>query len=93
MLDEARRIADYVIIDSPPLTDVVDALPLARSVDDVLLVVRIGRTRLNKLTQLGELLVENGIRPMGFAVVGSTSRGSGVDLLLRAPRGRFRPVL
>ena len=58
MIADAREIADYVIIDSPPLTDVVDALPLASYVDDVLLVVKLGRTTLSKLSQLGELLVE-----------------------------------
>jgi capsular exopolysaccharide synthesis family protein len=71
MIDDAKRIADYVIIDSPPLTDVVDALPLVSYVDDVLVVVRLSRTRLAKLAQLGELLAENGIRPVGFAVVGT----------------------
>jgi len=77
MLERARMLADYVIVDSPPLTDVVDALPLARYVDDVLIVVRPGTTRLSKLTQLGELLAENGIRPMGFAVVGTRPPGRG----------------
>ena len=70
LIADAREMADYVIVDSPPLTDVVDALPLARYVDDVLMVVRIGRTQLPKLQQLGELLAENNIRPAGFAVVG-----------------------
>ncbi len=37
LINDAKEIADYVIIDSPPLTDVVDALPLANYVDDVLL--------------------------------------------------------
>ena len=77
MLERARMLADFVIVDSPPLTDVVDALPLARNVDDVLIVVRPGTTRLSKLTQLGELLAENGIRPMGFAVVGTRPPGRG----------------
>ena len=77
LLEEAKELADYVIIDSPPLTDVVDALPLARNVDDVLLVVRPGTTRLSKLNQLGELLAENGIKPMGFAVVGTPPPGRG----------------
>ena len=77
MLERARLLADFVIVDSPPLTDVVDALPLARNVDDVLIVVRPGTTRLSKLTQLGELLAENGIRPMGFAVVGTKPPGRG----------------
>jgi succinoglycan biosynthesis transport protein ExoP len=70
MIEDARRLADYVIIDSPPLNEVVDALPLARQADDVLIVVRLGKTRMDKIAQLGELLGENGIRPAGFAVVG-----------------------
>jgi capsular exopolysaccharide synthesis family protein len=71
LIAEARRLADYVIIDSPPLTDVIDTLPLVDYVDDVVLVAGIGRTHLRKLTQLGELLAENGVRPAGFAVVGT----------------------
>jgi capsular exopolysaccharide synthesis family protein len=70
MIEDARELADYVIIDSPPLNEVVDALPLAREADDVLIVTRLGSSRLDKITQLGELLAENGIRPAGFAVVG-----------------------
>ena len=74
MLEEARKLADYVIVDCPPLTDVVDALTLARDADDILLVVRPGTTRLSKLNHLGEILAENGIKPMGFAVVGASRR-------------------
>jgi capsular exopolysaccharide synthesis family protein len=71
LIEHAKEIADYVIIDSAPLTDVVDALPLVGYVDDVLLVVRLGRTQLAKLERLGELLAENGIKPAGFAVIGT----------------------
>jgi capsular exopolysaccharide synthesis family protein len=70
LIQEARELADYVIIDSPPLTEVVDALPLARLADDVLIVTRLGNSRLSAISRLGELLAENGIRPVGFAVVG-----------------------
>ena len=70
MIEEARKLADYVIIDSPPLNLVSDAVPLARASDEVLIVVRIGQTRINRITELGELLAENGVRPAGFAVVG-----------------------
>ena len=71
MLDDARQLADFVIVDSPPLNEVVDSFPLALKADEVLLVVRIGRSRLDKIAQLAELLAENGIRPVGFAVVGT----------------------
>ena len=43
MLREASELADYVIIDSPPLTDVIDALPLAAYADSVLIVSRSAR--------------------------------------------------
>jgi tyrosine-protein kinase len=75
MIKEARRLADYVIIDSPPLNEVIDALPLARQADDVLLVTRIGQTRLDKLSQLADLLAESGITPIGFAVIGTPRPG------------------
>ena len=71
MIEDARHMADFVIIDSAPLNEVVDALPLAVRSDEVLLVVRLGVTRLDKLSQLAELLAENGVRPAGFAVVGT----------------------
>jgi capsular exopolysaccharide synthesis family protein len=77
MIEEARGLADFVIIDSPPLNEVVDALPLARQADDVLIVVRLGRSRLDRIHQLGELMAENGIRPVGFAVVGVPRPGRG----------------
>ena len=71
MIEDARQMADYVIIDSAPLNEVVDALPLAQRADEVLIVVRLGVTHLDKLAQLTELLAENGVRPVGFAVVGT----------------------
>ena len=70
LIEDARRLAEYVIIDSPPLNVVADAVPLARAADDVLIVVRIGETRMKRISELGELLAENRVRPVGFAVVG-----------------------
>ena len=70
VLTEARQLADFVVVDSPPLTEVVDALPLARQVDEVLLVVRMGASNLSRLQRLGDLLDQNGITPTGFVVVG-----------------------
>jgi capsular exopolysaccharide synthesis family protein len=72
MIHDARQMAEFVIVDSAPLNEVVDALPLAQLSDEVLLVVRLGVTRLDKLSQLAELLAENGVRPVGFAVVGTS---------------------
>ncbi len=71
LLKEAKARANYVIVDSPPLTAVVDTIPLARRVDDVLIVSRIGVTRLDNLRKLAEFLASNGITPVGFALVGT----------------------
>jgi tyrosine-protein kinase len=71
LLAAAREMADYVILDSPPLADVIDALPLAEEADEVLVVARIGRTHLKKLAHLAELLAENRIKPTGFVLVGT----------------------
>jgi tyrosine-protein kinase len=68
---EAKKLADYVIIDSPPLSEVIDALPLAQQADEVLVVVRLGKTQLTKLAHLAELLSRHAIRPVGFAIVGA----------------------
>jgi len=71
MITKARELADYVIIDSAPLTAVIDALPLARNADDVVLTVRLGRSRLTDIQRLGELLADNGIVPAGFVLIGT----------------------
>jgi capsular exopolysaccharide synthesis family protein len=78
LLDRAEELADVVVIDSPPLTEVVDALPLARQADDVALVVRLDATRLPQLDRLGDLLFQNDITPVGFVLVGvgSSERSS-----------------
>jgi capsular exopolysaccharide synthesis family protein len=70
LLEDAKRLADYVVLDSPPLTQVIDAMPLARRVDDVVLVTRLGASNLSQLAHLGDLLDQNGIKPAGFVVVG-----------------------
>jgi Mrp family chromosome partitioning ATPase len=77
LLASARNIADYVIIDSPPLAEVVDALEFARRADDVLLVVRLGQTHTTRLRRLGTLLARVNIQPVGIVVIGTEpARGS-----------------
>ncbi len=88
LIEEARELADYVIIDSPPLTTVIDALPLARMAGGVLIVTRLGTTRLDRLHELAELLVANDIKPVGLAVLGvARSEEGGYYYLSGADRG------
>lgn len=71
VLEEASWLADVVIIDSAPMLEVVDNLPLARMVHDVVICAQLGRTRVPELVQLVELLAESGVRPSGFALLGT----------------------
>jgi capsular exopolysaccharide synthesis family protein len=75
LVAEAEQLADYVIIDSPPLTEVIDALPLAQQAGDVVVVVRLGRGRMNRLEDLGEILTRHGVRPAGLVLVGVERSG------------------
>jgi polysaccharide biosynthesis transport protein len=86
LIREAQGAAEYVVIDSPPLNEVADGLPLATASDDVLITTRLGRTRLDKLHELGELLEENGIVPSGFVLVGVNRPSAGEDHYARSGR-------
>jgi len=68
VLEQLREYADVIIIDSPPLTEVGDALPLADVADMVLVAVRLGRSRRDKLDQLRRTLAQRGVSPAGFVV-------------------------
>jgi Mrp family chromosome partitioning ATPase len=76
MLAEARRLADYVIVDTPPLGEVSDALRTAGVVDDIVLVARPGHTDRGNLIQARELLDRLGHVPTGLLLVGVASAGT-----------------
>jgi Mrp family chromosome partitioning ATPase len=68
MLDALRPHFDVVVLDSPPIPEVADAIEVAAAVDAVLICVRVGNTRRDKLSQLRELLAWRGIAPVGFVL-------------------------
>jgi Mrp family chromosome partitioning ATPase len=70
LIRQVKALSDFVVIDSPPLTAVGDALPLARLADDVLVVARHGSSRLSKLWDLRDILVEQGAFPTGLVLIG-----------------------
>ena len=68
LVDQAMELADFVVIDSPPLTDVSDALPLASLVDEVLIVARLGVSKISKLARLQDMLpTRESSRPASFS--------------------------
>jgi Mrp family chromosome partitioning ATPase/capsular polysaccharide biosynthesis protein len=75
---QGDALADYIIFDAPPVTEVSDALPLSQHVDDVLIVARLGHSRADQLVNLGEMLSRQGVRPTGLVVVSDdATQGSG----------------
>ena len=74
LLLQAQRLADWVIVDSPPLNHVAETVALARAVDDVLVVVRIGHSNTRDLTELAEMLAQQGITPAGLVLLGGHAR-------------------
>lgn len=68
VLEELRLHADVIVIDSPPLTEVADALTLADAVEAVIVAVRLGRTRRDRLNELRRMLARRSVAPVGFVV-------------------------
>jgi capsular exopolysaccharide synthesis family protein len=67
-LRELSELTDVVVIDSPPLTEVADALALADAVDTALIAVRLGHSRRDKLVELRQMLAQQGVAAAGFVV-------------------------
>ena len=70
LMSDAKALADFVIIDSAPLTAVIDALPFAQEADDVVIVARLDETRLNKVDELDDLLGQYGVERTGVVLIG-----------------------
>ncbi|MDX6452921.1 MAG: tyrosine-protein kinase [Gaiellaceae bacterium] len=78
VLAELRLHADVVVIDSAPIAAVADALNLAAEVAAVVVAVRLGRTRRDKLSELRRMLSRQGVTPTGAVVTTKRrSRGDG----------------
>jgi tyrosine-protein kinase len=76
LVREAREAADYVIVDTPPVGQVSDALRVARAVDDtIVLVVRAGNTHRDELKHTRELLDRMALTPTGMLLIGDTEGG------------------
>lgn len=70
LVRDVKELADFVVIDSAPLTEVIDALPFAQAVDEVVIVVRLEQTRLGKLEELDDLLDQHGVNRTGVVLIG-----------------------
>jgi polysaccharide biosynthesis transport protein len=78
VLTEVRRRSDIVVIDSPPLFHVSDALVLSDTVDAMVLVSRIGLLRHDMIPELHRLLEICPATKLGFVLTGADDEeGSG----------------
>jgi Mrp family chromosome partitioning ATPase/capsular polysaccharide biosynthesis protein len=80
LLHLALNIADYVIVDTPPLGEVADALKAALLIDDLIVVSRLGNSREASLENVRDLLARAGRSPTGLVINGSS---------LDVPRGYY----
>jgi len=71
-LDQARGRADYVILDTPPLGEVSEAVRIARQADDIVIASRLGNTQRANLQAMRDVLERAGRVPNGFVVFGRT---------------------
>jgi len=76
LVDEAKRLADHVVIDTAPLGEVGDALRLAGEVDQVLVLMRPGNTNRQQLQVLRDLLQGVGQDSAGYILLGRAEGAS-----------------
>lgn len=72
-----RTSYDYVILDTPPMLAVTDAVRLSSQADSVLLVIRSGQTSRDALARSCDLLNQANVPVLGFVVNGVGSRSAG----------------
>lgn len=75
LLDRLRKHVDVVILQAPPVTVAVDASVLAAQTDGLLLAVRAGHTRRDRVEQAKELLERFRVRLLGAVLTDAPDRG------------------
>ncbi len=73
IIEGATALADYVVLDTPPLGEVSDALTFTGAVDDILVVCRLGQTRRGSLQTTRDVLERIDVHPAGAIVIGGAA--------------------
>ncbi len=81
----ASALVDYVVIDTPPVLSVADALVLAPKVDAVIIT-----TRMNWTTRAEAQETSNRLRRSGARVIGVVATGLKVNSRFNAKRGYYQ---
>jgi polysaccharide biosynthesis transport protein len=77
LLHELRESFDVVIVDSPPLLHVGDAMTVSARVDAIVLVVRLDLLRRRMLDEIARLLQSSPAQKLGFAIAGAEGDEAG----------------
>lgn len=75
LLAHLQQVVDVVILQTPPVTVAVDASVLAAQTDGLVLVVRTGHTRRDRIEQAKELLERFRVRILGTVLTEAPDRG------------------
>lgn len=65
LLEEARKVYDYIIIDTPPLGPVIDAAVIAPQCDGIILVMDTGHVRRRQALEVIDQLKKTGCKVLG----------------------------
>lgn len=77
LMQSWRTRYDYVILDTPPMLAVTDAVRLSSQADSVLLVIRSGQTSRDALARACDLLNQASVPVLGIVVNAVSSRSAG----------------
>jgi capsular exopolysaccharide synthesis family protein len=76
LLKSLQEAYDYVIIDSPPVGIVADAIPILSKVDLPMYVVRANYSKRNFINNVNRLYAENGLRNLALVVNDANASGT-----------------
>jgi len=68
LLARLEQESDVIVIDAPPVPEVAEVLDIASAAEAVILCVRIGHTRRDRLGELRDLFARRGVTALGFIV-------------------------
>lgn len=75
VLEALGDVCDTIVMDSPPVLEVAETVSVAEAAEAVLVAVRIGHTRRDRLNELRRMLALRRIDPVGFVVTSKRRAG------------------
>jgi Mrp family chromosome partitioning ATPase/capsular polysaccharide biosynthesis protein len=76
VLEQVSKLAEYVVVDTPPLGEISDALRITPYADDVIVVTYPGNTNRANYEIMRDLLERSGAQPTGLLVIGDRTGAS-----------------